>query len=147
MNLVISLLLVIILSLLIQQNNIAHSLNKSVGSQKRLPKLNRPITLATQKVKPFRQIGFIYDGKDEMMPLLARRVHNGSYLFNYYTLSNHENPIKIPIRNANKNCMNEYGCKELYDGDEIVIEEFSKSFNVKIYESNPTYHYNPLSSV
>ena len=55
------------------------------------PQVRKPLTYATQRVQPFRQIGFLYsqDAKQEMMPLLGRQVHNGSTNWNYYTLTNH----------------------------------------------------------
>ena len=99
-----------------------------------IPRL--PVTVATQRVSPYQQIGFLYsdDVKHEMLPLLGRRVHNGSTNWNYYTVTNNDLPIKIPIHVSGRNCYSQYGCKELYDGDQISVKELSAQFTVRIYE-------------
>lgn len=100
-----------------------------------------PMTIATQYVGPFRQVGYLYGPDNVMMPLLGRRIHRGATRFNYYTLSNHENPIKIPIVRR-RDCMDRNGCDELYDDDKVFIKELNSEFSVKIYDRH-SLRYNP----
>ena len=143
-NTLLAVALLIVAFMLLKNNNQKTTIIRTEAPH--VPRYSRPIrpvTYATQRVEPFRQIGFLYseDGQEEMMPLLGRRVHNGSTNWNYYTLTNHEIPIKIPIFNKKRNCMNEYGCDELYNEDKVYIQEFNKHYIVRIYESQPIYYY------
>ena len=46
------------------------------------------------------------------------------------------NPVKIPINYKNKDCTDDYGCEEIYDGDQVTIPSYNGNFNVKIYKFN-----------
>jgi hypothetical protein len=101
----------------------------------------KQIYTTTQSIEPFRQIGYLYGPDKVMMPLLGRRTYQRSIRFNYYTLSNHENPIKIPIVKE-RDCMDETGCAELFDGDLVFIKELDSQFTIKIYDKHGL-RYNP----
>lgn len=66
-----------------------------------------------------------------LYPLYGRPTYSGSSNYNYYTQNDKYNPIKIPITLNGKNCVNEYGCSEIYDGDTIDLH--NKTFNVQLY--------------
>jgi hypothetical protein len=107
-----------------------------------------PINIPTRgESGGFQQIGVLHkiETSDETMkvgnntepvilPLLGAPTYNGSHKWTYYTATDKYNQIKLPITNNNRKCDSEYGCDELYDGDNVTIPAYNGSFQVKIYE-------------
>ena len=54
----------------------------------------------------------------------------------FYTETDKLNPVKIPVNVNSRDCTDEYGCDELYDGSTVDIPSYNGSFNVKIYKFN-----------
>jgi hypothetical protein len=104
---------------------------------KRVPVFNVP----TQHVDSYRQIGILHSS-GSVLPLLGRRVHNGSTNWHYYTLTNDAMSLRIPLKHKNRMCTDTNGCQELYNGDTVSIPELGASFTIKMYDESP-YIYNP----
>ena len=64
-------------------------------------------------------------------PLYSRRDK-----WQYYTISNQHNNIKLPILVKGKSALIEYGVDALYDGDVVVIEGMDAAYKVSIYDSD-----------
>ena len=93
----------------------------------------------TQAVDHYQQIGLLYDGHTTL-PLLGRRVHSGSNKWNYYSLTNDNIALKIPLQKNGRGCMERNGCDELYEDDSIIIPEYNQSkFKIKMYDNSPRY--------
>lgn len=112
----------------------------------------RPIATQPSDTE-FRQVGFLYaeDNYDKseskhILPLFGRHLNNRSDRWNYYTMTNGYREIKMPITNANKNCLNEYGCEELQTNDIISLPQYKNNFKVSLYEKNGPI-YNPNYSI
>jgi hypothetical protein len=95
----------------------------------------------------FQQIGILTrtqettSGESMILPLMGRRNNNGRDKFQYYTISNTGSlNTKLPIRFHGKSGMSEYGCDEIFNGDEIFVEGYNTSFRTTIYE-NGTFRY------
>lgn len=114
------------------------SFQKSRNLEKQRPVMN----IATRGVEEYKQIGYL-DGiqSDMMLPLFGRRLHRGASMWNYYAITNDRFPIKIPIEKESRGCLDEYGCKEIYDGDKVHISEYNSDFNARVY--NRIIRYNP----
>jgi len=98
-----------------------------------------PINIHTQAVDHYQQIGLLYDGHITL-PLLGRRVHSGSNKWNYYSLTNDNIALKIPLSKNGRGCMERNGCDELYEEDSIIIPEYNQSkFKIKMYDNSPRY--------
>ena len=98
-----------------------------------------PINIHTQAVDHYQQIGLLYDGHTTL-PLLGRRVHSGSNKWNYYSLTNDNIALKIPLQKNGRGCMERNGCDELYEDDSIIIPEYNQSkFKIKMYDNSPRY--------
>ena len=69
-----------------------------------------------------------------ILPLFGRPTYNGSNKWSYYTSTDKMNQVKLPISNKNKVCNSEYGCDELYDGDNVSVPAYNGDFKVSIYE-------------
>lgn len=99
-----------------------------------------PVNIPTQRIESYRQVGYLYNDENVMMPIYGRRLHVSSTRWNYYTKSDNNNySISIPLHNKGRDCQSEYGCDELYDGDEISVPEFNGVFRVKLYKNQMRY--------
>jgi len=76
--------------------------------------------------------------RDNMiLPLMGRRVLNGRDKYQYYTMSNTGAVnTKLPVRVRGKNCIGEYGCDELMNGDVVTVEGYNETFRATIYENS-----------
>ena len=106
-----------------------------------------PINIPTRGyMGDFQQIGMLYkegiDNKDSsvgnnennILPLYGKPLYSNSSKWLYYTSSDKFNSIKIPINHNNKDCSDEYGCNEIYDGDTINVPAYNGNFKVNIYK-------------
>lgn len=88
-----------------------------------------------QYVQPmYLQIGFltpVSNEKNQILPLMGRRL-NRDY-WNYYTISNQHNNIRLPITFKGKNTMADYGVQELDHLDIVLVEGYNTNFKVNIY--------------
>jgi hypothetical protein len=111
-----------------------------------------PINIPTRGIDEFRQIGVISSvsdgagsddagsdahGKKRILPLYGRRTYNGSSKWNYYTSTDGYHVVQLSVTHKNKDCMQEYGCDELYSGDDIYIQEYDEVFRVNMYQRSP----------
>ena len=71
-----------------------------------------------------------------VLPLYGKPTYRGSNKWLYYTETDKLHPIKIPVTYKNKDCTDDYGCDEIYDGDNVVIPSYNGDFKVKIYKMN-----------
>tara|TARA_B100001094_G_scaffold263748_2_gene265476 strand:- start:9782 stop:10258 length:477 start_codon:yes stop_codon:yes gene_type:complete len=105
--------------------------------QVQAPTFNIP----TQYIESFRQLGILHTN-GSILPLLGRKIHRGSTNWNYYTLTNDALPLKIPLVHKNRQCMDNFGCQELYDNDQVTIPEMNATYTIRLYNNDP-YFYNP----
>lgn len=98
-----------------------------------------PININTRNVDHYQQLGILYDGT-VTLPLLGRRIYSGSSKWNYYTLTNDNIAMKVPLSRNGRDCTEQYGCEELYEDDTIIIPEYNNSkFKIKLYDRSPRY--------
>ena len=71
-----------------------------------------------------------------VLPLYGKPTYKGSNKWLYYTETDKHHPVKIPVMHKNKDCTDDYGCDELYDGEAVSIASYNGDFNVKIYKMN-----------
>ena len=71
-----------------------------------------------------------------ILPLYGKPTYRGSNKWLYYTETDKLNPVKIPVNYKNKDCTDDYGCEEIYDGDAVSIPSYNGDFNAKIYKLN-----------
>tara|TARA_A100001035_G_C27676685_1_gene451000 strand:- start:87 stop:950 length:864 start_codon:yes stop_codon:yes gene_type:complete len=106
----------------------------------------------------FQQVGILSkqtideDGKTpgnntdaNILPLYGKPIYRGASKWLYYTETDKYNPVKIPITVSGRDCTDDQGCEELYDGSEVVIPSYNGVFKVKIYKFNKP-RYIPLEN-
>jgi len=88
----------------------------------------------------YQSMGIVHTASGELLPLFGRRVASRSDRFNYYTRTDTNNPIPLPINYKKRNCQDDVGCDELFDGDEVDIAPTNQKGRVTVYRFNgPTY--------
>jgi len=97
--------------------------------------------IATRGIpESYQSMGIVTTSSGELLPLYGRRVASRSDRFNYYTRSDTNNPIPLPVNYKKRDCQDDVGCDELYDGDNIEIVPTKQRGTVTIYRFNgPTY--------
>ena len=95
----------------------------------------------------YRQMGIITPlngtSKDNILPLMGRPLFTNRDKWQYYTISNQHNNIKLPISFKGKSALNDYGVDQIFDGDTIYVEGYNEPFRVTVYE-NDTIKYLPF---
>lgn len=93
-----------------------------------LPKYNK---------ENYQQVGILTSNDKEplILPLFSRKLHNHSDRYNYYTATDKNNMMRLPIRINNADCEDTIGCKEIYDKDTINVEIYKdRVFTATIYK-------------
>ena len=129
--------------------NIENNQNNENNENELLIEPSRKINIKTRGEDKFEQIGILSkkdvsnntvlpgnNNKSVVIPLIGRKTYINSRRWNYYTATDKYHVVKIPIYVKNKNCLDNLGCDELYDGDIINIPEYNGDFVVKLYNIN-----------
>ncbi len=98
-----------------------------------------PINIPTQGVNSeYRQVGILtrINGPETILPLMGRPLIPARDKWNFYTMNDKNNMIKLPITHKNKSCTNEYGCDNIYNGDNVYVEGYNDAFKATMYENN-----------
>lgn len=104
-----------------------------------------PINMRTSHYDmDYKQVGILTreHGKETILPVFGRPLHSNRNKWQYYTMTDKNNMIRLPISRNGRSCTNEYGCDELFNGENVYVEGYKDSFNVTIYE-NATPRYIP----
>ena len=100
-----------------------------------------PINVSTQSCDeaPYRQIGILtrHGGKDEtILPLMGRPLFLRRDKWNFYTLNDKNNMIKLPVKVKGKSGTSEIGCDNVYSGDIVFVEGYNDAFKVTTYDND-----------
>ena len=108
-----------------------------------------PINVSTQGCDnaKYRQVGILtrLNGKEEtILPLMGRPLFTRRDKWNFYTMNDKNNMIKLPLTFKGRSCTDEYGCDNLYNGDTVFVEGYNDAFKVTAYD-NQMLRYLPSS--
>lgn len=88
----------------------------------------------------YRQVGILTplnsSSKDSILPLMGRPLFVNRDKWQYYTISNQHNNVKLPVSKGGRSCTNEYGCDKIYNGDTIYIEGVNDAYKVTVYDND-----------
>lgn len=102
---------------------------------------------ATSADTSYRQMGIITPlngtSKDNILPLMGRPLFTNRDKWQYYTISNQHNNVKLPISFKGRSALNDYGVDQIFSGDTIYVEGYNDAFKVTVYE-NDTIKYLPF---
>ena len=99
-----------------------------------------PINVSTQGCDDakYRQVGILtrLNGKEEtILPLMGRPLFTRRDKWNFYTLNDKNNMIKLPVTVKGRSGTDEYGCDNLYNGDTVFVEGYNDVFKVTAYDN------------
>ena len=98
-----------------------------------------PINVSTRGFRAeWKQKGILtrINGEETILPLMARPLYSNRQKWQYYTISDKNNSVKLPISKNGRSCTNDYGCDEIYNGDTVYVEGYGDTFKATIYENN-----------
>lgn len=98
-----------------------------------------PKKLPTYNNENYQQIGILTSDETDkdpiVLPLFSRKLHNHNDRFNYYTGSDKNVMIRLPIKYENNNCDDDIGCREIYNNAKITIDIYKdRVFTATIYK-------------
>ena len=106
-----------------------------------------PINVSTQGTgtAAYRQVGILtrISGPETILPLMGRPLFRNRDKWQFYTISEKSNFIKLPVSVKGRSCTNEYGCDNVYNGDTVYVEGYNDAFKVTAYE-NAVMQYLPI---
>jgi len=97
-----------------------------------------PINIRTQSFDTaYRQVGILtrINGVETILPIMGRPLHANRNKWQYYTMSDQNNSVKLPINRNGRSCTNEYGCDCLFNGDSVYVEGYNDAFKVTMYDN------------
>jgi hypothetical protein len=100
---------------------------------------NIPINVPTQSLDTnYRQVGILtrVNGTETILPLMGRPLFSNRDKWNFYTMNDKNNMIKLPITFKNKSCTTDQGCDNIYNGDTVYVEGYGDIFKVTIYDND-----------
>jgi hypothetical protein len=94
-----------------------------------------PINVPTHSVNTtYRQVGILTRG-DTILPLMGKPLFTNRDKWNFYTMNDKNNMIKLPLSNKGKSCTSEFGCDNIYNGDNVYVEGYNDAFKATVYDN------------
>jgi len=91
-----------------------------------------------KKYKPgqFQQMGILTNATGDTLPLYGREVRGRRDRYHYHTTTQGEQIYPIPISINGRECTDDIGCPELFDGEQATIFGKEGSYVVKMYRTD-----------
>jgi hypothetical protein len=94
--------------------------------------------------REYQQVGILTSNDTSepiILPLFSKIANNHRDRWNYYTTTDKNTMLRLPISHDNMKCDDDIGCKEIYDGNTLYIEAYKgKTFTATIYKKQtPSY--------
>ena len=88
----------------------------------------------------YQSMGVITMEDGGVLPLYGRRTASRSDRFQYYTRTDTYNPVQLPLSYKRRDCQDDVGCDELFDGESITVTPTKQKGRATIYRfDGPTY--------
>lgn len=97
----------------------------------------------------YQQIGILTseetDKEPIVLPLFGRKIPNRSDRWQYYTATDKNNMMRIPLSYQNRDCEEDVGCNEIYTGDQLQVSIYQgRTFTATVYKTYaPSYFSSP----
>jgi hypothetical protein len=94
----------------------------------------------------YRQVGILTpvhgSSVNQILPLMGRPLYTTRSKWQYYTISNQHNNVKLPIMVNGRRGTDEYGVDQLSEGDKVFVQGIKEKFKITLYD-NDTIQYLP----
>jgi hypothetical protein len=101
--------------------------------------LGMRVNVPTQSVDTtYRQVGILTRNggtQETILPLIGRPLFANRDKWQFYTLSDKNNAIKLPVTVNGRSGTGEYGCNNVSSGDVVFVEGYNDAFKVTAYDS------------
>jgi hypothetical protein len=89
----------------------------------------------------YRQVGILNSlnsnaGSQNVLPLMGRPLFVNRNKWQYYTISNQQNNVKLPISVNGRSASNEYGVDMVSNGDTVYVEGINEPHLATIYDTD-----------
>ena len=102
------------------------------GQMPRVPTRGLPET--------YQSMGVMTMEDGAVLPIYGRRTASRSDRFQYYTRTDSYNPVQLPLSYKRRDCQDDVGCEELFDGETVTVGATNQKGRATIYRfSGPTY--------
>jgi hypothetical protein len=97
----------------------------------------------------YQQVGVLTseeaDKEPIVLPLFGRKISNRSDRWQYYTATDKNNMMRIPLSYQNRDCEEDVGCNEIYTGDQLQVSIYQgRNFTATVYRTQaPSYFSSP----
>ena len=117
--------------------------NCSKNASRDMRDMGMPINVQTQHCSnaTYRQVGILTrqglpsDSQNEtILPLFGRPLIVRRDKWNFYSVNDKNNMIKLPVTINGQSGTNEYGCDNVYDKDLVFVKGFNKPFIFTAYD-------------
>lgn len=96
-----------------------------------------PINIPTRGLpEKFHSVGIMTLPDGQVLPLYGRRTATSTDRWNYYTRTDTYNPVPIPVAYKKRDCMDDTGCEELMDNEQVTTFGTDNSGKVRIYRTD-----------
>lgn len=100
----------------------------------RIPSASKPFNIPTQGVpESYQSMGIVKTPDGKLLPLYGRRCISSRERYNYYTRTDSYNPLPIPVYMQGRDCQDQVGCPELFNGDQVKLSTLDQMGEVTIY--------------
>jgi len=101
----------------------------------RIPRPETPFNIPTQGVaEEYQSMGVVKTSEGKLLPLFGRRCVSSRERYNYYTRTDSYNPLPLPIEMQGRDCQDQVGCPELFNGDRVKVSTINEHGDVTIYK-------------
>jgi hypothetical protein len=106
-----------------------------------------PITVATRPGSDrYQQVGILTGAGGSsgsaapdrtILPLFGRELDSRRGKWNYFTRTDGNNPVEVPVRYRNRLCDDDMvGCEEVSNDDQVHVPSLGRSFAATVYRRN-----------
>lgn len=103
----------------------------------------------SQQPLDYQQVGILTSNETDkepvVLPLFGRKVYGRSDRWQYYTATDKNNMMRIPLSKEGRACEDDVGCQEIYSGDKLTVEIYAgREFTATVYKTDaPRYFASP----
>jgi hypothetical protein len=101
-----------------------------------------PINVATRSVNSaYRQVGILtrVNGPETILSLMGRPLFPSQDKWQFYTMSDKNHSVKLPVTHKRRSCTSDLGCDNIYNGDTVYVEGYNDAFKATIYDTAMQY--------